>query len=734
MKLRHIYLFLLFLFGGIRVPFAQTITRLSNYPESWSTFGNMEPPMQDSIDDVLVLSSKPLFDHNELFGLRLQLLLSDVPHPRIEFEAEVCADSGFFYIESEIKNIAGETEWMITGNPVNELFHHLNTGSRFKKFSFELNKEYDYARTVGGKSVTLSIGIKGPGRFRLKHFALLSDKGVVTPEDRTRLFKADTAFEQAPYYNGSGTNALPASVTTEDLFILGKTWGFLKYYHPAIRSGSYNWDFELFRFLPRFLKSCTTRDQRNALLLEWVRSLGSFETRNAPQAAVAGSIKMYPDYGWIRKNELGPALYRTLMEVRNAKRTSTGYYSGHTPDDSTVSIPFNELAYPHLKYPDAGFRLLAVFRYWACLDHLYAYRYLLNNKDQQFRHSISRFRACKNEQDYDHAVKEAVAFLNSGHTILYDVYTAPAKMLGFYAENVAGKIVVTKVNEREKTIHRGDIIERINGIPVFTRINQYKGLLPAPRPAIFYREAVRALLFTDDSSTTFSIVRNGRPLTLSTQQYLTNGSEASQLLTPVDTSFMELNKHTAYLNLPVIPDSISFCSLFKKVRNYKNLVIDLRSYPVLSWDLIKKHFFNQPSAVFKATSVDPLTPGLFRFTESGLEISRQPDSDIYKGRIAVLTNAYTQSYAETLVMAFKKRPQTITVGQATAGANGNTFAVAFPGGYFTRMEGLGVYTLQKKETQRKGLVPDYRAAPAIRDIAEGRDVFIEKAVQLLNAP
>src|SRR5690554_6960929 len=41
----------------------------------------------------------------------------------------------------------------------------------------------------------------------------------------------------------------------ENLNILGKIWGYLKYRHPAITSGKYNWDYELFGFLPEDRKS-----------------------------------------------------------------------------------------------------------------------------------------------------------------------------------------------------------------------------------------------------------------------------------------------------------------------------------------------------------------------------------------------------------------------------------------------------------------------------------------------
>ena len=44
------------------------------------------------------------------------------------------------------------------------------------------------------------------------------------------------------------------NVTVENLIVLCKVWGFLKYYHPDIANGKIDWDNELFRFLPEYLK------------------------------------------------------------------------------------------------------------------------------------------------------------------------------------------------------------------------------------------------------------------------------------------------------------------------------------------------------------------------------------------------------------------------------------------------------------------------------------------------
>jgi len=40
-----------------------------------------------------------------------------------------------------------------------------------------------------------------------------------------------------------------------DLELLCRIWGFLKYHHPEIAQGNYNWDYELFRFLPKYMEA-----------------------------------------------------------------------------------------------------------------------------------------------------------------------------------------------------------------------------------------------------------------------------------------------------------------------------------------------------------------------------------------------------------------------------------------------------------------------------------------------
>nr|GFD16009.1 hypothetical protein [Tanacetum cinerariifolium] len=79
----------------------------------------------------------------------------------------------------------------------------------------------------------------------------------------------DTAFRR-----GSGLTIDNLSKQQIDnLAVLGRVWGFVKYYHPAVARGDYNLDAELLRVLPNVMAS-KNLGARSEVLRAWVTSLG----------------------------------------------------------------------------------------------------------------------------------------------------------------------------------------------------------------------------------------------------------------------------------------------------------------------------------------------------------------------------------------------------------------------------------------------------------------------------
>ena len=84
-------------------------------------------------------------------------------------------------------------------------------------------------------------------------------------------------------------------------------------------------------------------------------------------------------------------------------------------------------------------------------------------------------------------------------------------------------------------------------------------------------------------------------------------------------------------------------------------------------------------------------------------------------------------------MALRMVPNSKVFGSTTAGADGNVTLFEMPGGLRTQISALGIYTPEKKETQRVGIIADVRVEPTLDDIRQGKDRILETALDWLLA-
>lgn len=86
-------------------------------------------------------------------------------------------------------------------------------------------------------------------------------------------YKADL---DSQFNNGSAIASIQLDTRRiNDLAVLGKVWGFVKYYHPAVCAGEYNWDYELFRILPKVMQCNNDQELWKAGMNYWKKRLRS---------------------------------------------------------------------------------------------------------------------------------------------------------------------------------------------------------------------------------------------------------------------------------------------------------------------------------------------------------------------------------------------------------------------------------------------------------------------------
>jgi hypothetical protein len=579
--------------------------------------------------------------------------------------------------------------------------------------------------------------LSGTGVLWTDNFELYIDGknmcGLKANREKESKAELDHAFDA-----GSGISTIPADpLNCENLALLGRVWGFLKYYHPAVRKGDYNWDYELFRILPKIL-AAPNAENCNEVLNNWVLGLGPLKVKSGHKRADK-NIRIHPDLHWINDTLLGKKLCSTLREIEEEDRRGPSYYLDAVKGVGNPDF-VNENPYTNMKYPDAGFRLLSLYRYWNTIQYFFPYKYLIEEDwNRVLKTYMPVFLQEKDQLDYELAALSLICRVHDSHAVILNPSLAMNTYRGLnYAPVeitfIENKAVVTGFLNGFQPEHTdlqiGDLIETINGRPLGEYLKELLPYTPASNLPTKLRNLAINLLRTSDTIISVSRLRGEMRDKVSLVCYPASKVEPYKRFHSTDTCFRMVSPGIACLYPGTVRNKY-LSSLMPEIQKSKGLIIDMRCYPsdFIVYTLGRRLVF-RPHTFVKFSVPDIQKPGLFRLGGS-ISIGSfhlHP----YKGKLIILVNEYTQSQAEFTTMAFKQFPRTLVIGSTTAGADGNVSEIVLPGGMRTMISGLGVYYPDGSETQRIGIVPDIELKPTVKGIREHRDELMEKAIETIN--
>lgn len=598
--------------------------------------------------------------------------------------------------------------------------------------------EYSVKMPYPKDAKTIYIGalLSGDGQLWVDDFQVLID-GKDISQVRTTAQKEFLADKDTAFNNGSKISSINLTDSkTEDLLVLGKVWGFLKYYHPEIATGNYNWDNELFRILPKILNA---KDQleRNSILSVWMDTYGKVKSGKTKKNKE--EVKINPDLAWINNSSLGETLTLQLTTIKNAKRTGNSFYIDLVKGVGNPEIK-NERSYSKMKYPDAGFRLLCLYRYWNIIQYYYPYKYLIEeNWNDVLKEFVPKFVNASNELEYKLAALELIARIHDSHANIWGYQEVLEKYHGVnYApviiSFVENKAVVTGYHDNDlgenSGLKIGDVIETINNKTVDDIIREKLPLTPASNYPTQLRDIASNLLRTNDSLLSISYKDKDNSFTKQIRCYGTDKINIYGRYEKKDTCFKLINSDISYIYPGTIKKDY-IPKFMDDISKTKGLIIDMRCYPsefivfYLGWYLLPRS-----TSFVKFSKGSIISPGLFTMTDD-LKVGGK-NKDYYKGKVVIIVNEETQSQAEYTTMAFRIAPFTKVIGSTTAGADGNIAQFVLPGGLETWISGIGVYYPDGRETQRVGIIPDIEVKPTINGIREGKDELLEKAIEIIN--
>ena len=316
----------------------------------------------------------------------------------------------------------------------------------------------------------------------------LGGNGKSSADDPESFVDGKPIAEQDQQFNtGSGLTLSAFSAAQIDALVLtGKVWGFLKYHHPVVTGGTKQWDFELLRKLPAVL-GAQRQEEVRGLLVDWIDSLGPLEKCRSCAALEAKDLQLAPPVDWIRDGKwLGEALSQRLQAVFQNRVPHQQFFVSLA---ANVGNPVfqNEPAYPATKFPDAGFQILAILRFWNMVEYWAPYRNLIDEDwDAVLKDTLGRAARPLDAAGFQRELMRLVARADDGHANVNDVppvrEPTGACQLPLSLRYREGEFVVNALlagDAGATVFHPGDVLKTLDDKPVANVADQVRDLYGA---------------------------------------------------------------------------------------------------------------------------------------------------------------------------------------------------------------------------------------------------------------
>jgi C-terminal processing protease CtpA/Prc len=526
---------------------------------------------------------------------------------------------------------------------------------------------------------------------------------------------------------------------TEKLAATCRIWGFLKYYHPKVANGEFNWDQQLIDILPKVEKT-QTKEEFSLVLEKWIDNLGP--VKEIAPIVVPKDVEYFDknfDLSWFNNKLFSKNLSKKLKFIEDNRFQGEQFYIYGLENVGNVGLKNESNANPD--FTDKNSKLRMIFMLWNLVEYYFPYKYQMDQKwDITLEKIIPLVIETKNSDDFFRVIRKLTSRLDDSHTevFVYPNSTEPAPRTYFPANGriIDDKLVVTEILADSLAlacdIKIGAVITKVNDKTIKEIIAENRQFYCASNDAKYLDKLIGQILISKSYTVKVEFLKNDKYITRTMIWHDYHDSHRNEFLKGAKKKkerFKLLENNIGYVDMGIITDK-NIPDMIEALKDTKAIVFDLRNYPKGTSKEISD-FINSQEKKFAIYTIPDLNyPGRFKWNNEGTS-SGFDNKNNYKGKVIVLLNEKTQSHAEWTAMCFQTSGKTTVIGSQTSGADGNISVFDFKG-FRTLFSGIGVFYPDKRETQRIGIVPDIEVKPTIKGIQEGKDEVLDRALVFIE--
>lgn len=543
-----------------------------------------------------------------------------------------------------------------------------------------------------------------------------------------------------------------------------KTWNFIKYYHPDLAGGKIDAD-SLFLMN---VKNISSQDDFNSIVEKLTGKLNKKFTASAPSETSQDVFIKNQNFNWFQKNtKISSENKDALNSIYNHRYNFENLQKGKLVSDE------KKYAFPKTENLSIEYRLLALAKIQGVVDYLFPHKYIMDKGfEEYFKNSLNENSKVTSRKDFEIILAKLVSKMKDSHAFKFyrelnyrnDFLFNASYYSPFDYKIVDNYLLVTDIVFPEicakANIKKGDHITEINNKKVSHIIDEKSRLLSVSNreKLIFELSSYQNnLIWSDNSPQKLLKVKSGNK-TFTTNIELVNTLDKTQV--NVLSNYINnknqkwatrqlINKDIAYFN---INNTLQFINdvdddkIDEKMENIiidaskkKAMVFDMRGYP--DWGgfifhYVYKHFSPSENYFYKYYAPNRKNIGTFVYLKDSYHYFpeiKDMKTMPYSGKVFIIVNPESRSASEWYTMSLQKIfPQSITIGQQTAGADGDVVKVNLPGNYLLEFTGNGIFYPDNSQTQQTGVRIDEMIKYKDQDFLNKKDLEFERVLNALK--
>ena len=353
------------------------------------------------------------------------------------------------------------------------------------------------------------------------------------------------------------------------------------------------------------------------------------------------------------------------------------------------------------------------------------------NWESELGKAINESKSDTTNYDFLLTLRRMTAKLKDGHVQVTGKTGMFYYRLPIYWEWLNNRLIITNVYDKALPLKIGDEVTHINGQSSKKFFQEIYSTISAGTKERLNLLAVESSIEGKEGSSLSIKTNKNKSVKLIRSDKYYNSISRNGFWMP---EYKNISEGIFYINLTKAPMN-TINQLMPELKASKGIIFDLRGYPNSNHEILS-HLLKDKDTTSGWMKIPriiyPDYQNLAGFKKYGWNL--EPKSP-YLGnkKIVFLTNEKAISYSESILGYVKNYGLGTIIGKSTAGTNGNINSFKLPGGYNIIWTGMKVTQHDGSQLHGIGIEPDLKISESVETIISNEDIYLEKAIELIDA-